>query len=64
MKTYSIEMPRNNRAEMFMGWMNAHGITFESSAIKGGFVHLSISLAPAQVDAVNDALDEIVWKED
>ena len=62
-KLFSVELPRNDRAEAFTRWLKSHKVDFEASSIEGGFVHYSIRLEPSQVDAVNSALDEIVWKE-
>ena len=63
MKLYSIVIP-NTRAEAFTRWLKTHKVDFETSSIEGGFVHYSLFLAPAQADAVNSALDEIVWEVD
>lgn len=62
-KIFSIVLP-SVRAEAFTRWLKIHEVDFEPSAIEGGFVHYSIWLDSSQVDAVNSALDEIVWKED
>lgn len=63
MKLFSIEVP-NTRAKAFTRWLKIHKVDFEPSSIEGGFVHYSLWLDSSQVDAVNSALDEIVWKED
>ena len=63
MRLYSVEIPWNHRAEGFTRWLKIHKVDFEASSIEGGFVHYSIWVDPSQVDAVNSALDEIVWKE-
>ena len=62
-KLFSIELPRNDRSEAFTSWLKSHKVDFAVSSIEGGFVHYSIWLNPSQVDVVNSALDEIVWKE-
>ena len=63
MKLFSIELPRNARTEAFSRWLKIHEVDFETSSVEGGFIHYSLHLDPSQADAVNTALDEIVWKE-
>lgn len=63
MKLYSIVIPYDH-SEAFTRWLKSHKVDFEASGIEGGFVYYSIWLDSSQVDAVNSALDEIVWKED
>lgn len=63
MKLFSIELPRTPRTEAFSRWLKIHEVDFETSSIEGGFIHYSLRLDPSQADAVNSALDEIVWKE-
>lgn len=60
-KIFSIVIPSNNHSEAFTRWLKIHKVDFETSSIEGGFVHYSIWLDSSQVDAVNSALDEIVW---
>ena len=59
-KIFSIEIP-SVRAEDFTRWLKSHKVNFETSSIEGGFIHYSLWLDSSQVDAVNSALDEIVW---
>ena len=60
-KIFSIVIPSNNRSEAFTRWLKIHKVEFEASGIEGGFVYYSVWLDSSQVDAVNSALDEIVW---
>ena len=64
MKQYSIVLPFSPRTEGFTRWLKIHKVGFETSGIEGGFVYYLIWIDPSQMDAVNSALDEIVWKED
>ena len=59
---YSIVIP-HDRSEAFTRWLKSHKVDFETSSIEGGFVHYSIWIDSSQVDAVNSALDEIVWED-
>ena len=62
MELYSIVIPYDH-SETFTRWLKIHKVDFETNSIEGGFVYYSIWLDSSQVDAVNSALDEIVWKE-
>lgn len=64
-KWRSVEIPYLtrkdiDRASNFKYWLDCNDFCFEVSA-NGDFIHIEILLTDDQIQAVNDALDSIVW---
>lgn len=65
MKWYNVEIPYNTRetikrADNFKFWLSENGFKFEPSAC-GDMVHFEIYANENDLQAINNALDTIVW---
>ena len=65
MKWYNVEIPYNTRetikrADNFRTWLYNHNFKHEPSAC-GELVHFEIYASENDVQAINNALDTIVW---
>lgn len=65
MKWYNVELSYNTktaikRAENFKLWLYENGYKHETSAC-GDMVHIEVYASPKNLDAINNALDKIVW---
>ena len=65
MKWYNVELPYNTReairrADNFKSWLNDNGYKHETSGA-GDHVHFEVLLSVDDLEAVNGALDCIVW---